>query len=299
MRAAARRALSLMDANGLAVAVIMSAPHSELRRPQYDYLDLSRAAKWHAGRFVFLGGGASLNPIIHQTPAASVTPEKVASFRRKAERMLDVGARGFGEMSALHFSFRSRHPFNEAAPDHPLFLELAQIAGRRGVPIDLHMEAAPIASATPQHIAKRSSANPAQVRANIAGLKRLLSSAPKAPIIWAHAGWDNTGARTPRLMRDLLKAHPNLFMSMKFRKPGRGRNNPLDKERKLKPAWLRLLKDFPDRFLLATDTHVYASAERETRFTAGPAAGFLKQLPPGLRDAVCRRNAARLFKLDL
>ena len=52
-----------------------------------------------------------------------------------------MGAAGFGEMAAEHFSGGT--PYQFAPPDHPLFLLLADIAARHDVPIDQHMNAVP------------------------------------------------------------------------------------------------------------------------------------------------------------
>jgi hypothetical protein len=98
-------------------------------------------------------------------------------------------------------------------------------------------------------------------------------------------------------MGELLAAHPNLYMSLKFRRPGTGGGtNPLDGDASIRPGWLRLMERFPDRFLMATDTHVYPSARRN-RFTGRPAQALLRDLPPPLARAVAYDNARRLFRL--
>ena len=74
--------------------------------------------------------------------------------------MIKDGALGFGEITALHLSFRRTHPFEETPPDHPLYVLLADIAARLGVPIDIHMEAVSGGTAVPGWIQKRSSLNP-------------------------------------------------------------------------------------------------------------------------------------------
>jgi len=297
MAGAARAALRLMDANGIAAVVIMPPPFPPGREVTYDHEELRKAVRAHPHRFAFLGGGGTLNPMIHATPANAVTPDILRRFDSEAEAIMAAGARGFGEMTALHFSFHSAHPFVEGPPDHPLFLRLADIAARHRVPIDLHMEAATTDVDVSARVRDQSAFNPPRVRANIPALKRLLSHNPAAAIIWSHAGWDNTGQRTPALMRELLEAHPNLYMSLKFRRPGAGGGtNPLAGGASLRPEWLRLMERFPDRFLMATDTHVYVAARRN-RFTGRPAQALLRDLPPPLARAVAYDNARRLFRL--
>ncbi len=83
---------------------------------------------------------------------------------------------------------------------------------------------------------------------DIAAFERLLAHNPRAKIIWAHAGADGTGFRTPDLCRRLLLAHPNLYMEIKADPLNPGKNYPLV-DGKIKPEWLKLFEDFPDRFI--------------------------------------------------
>jgi hypothetical protein len=83
--------------------------------------------------------------------------------------------------------------------------------------------------------------NPPELHANIAPLERLLSHNQRAKIIWAHAGADNLGYRTPELSRRLLQAHPNLYMEIKYDPNFPGKDPPIVNG-KLKPEWF---KSFP------------------------------------------------------
>jgi hypothetical protein len=110
------------------------------------------SARAHGDRFAVLGGRGSLNAMIQDAITAGETSEKLRrKFEARAIAIIKDGAVGFGEMAAEHLSFFSEHPYESAPPDHPLFLLLADIAARLGVPIDLHMEArhaGPAAAAT-------------------------------------------------------------------------------------------------------------------------------------------------------
>jgi hypothetical protein len=305
-RGAAREALDVMDRHGIARAVLMPPPFEPERDAAYDYRELREIVAVRPDRFVFLGGGGTLNPMIHATAADAVTADLRARFEQTARAILAAGARGFGEMTALHFSLRPGHPFEQAPADHPLFLLLSDIAAERGVPIDLHMEAVATARPVPRRIAERGVGNPDQLGPNIDGLERLLARNRKTPVLWSHVGWDNAGQRRPRLMRRLLAAHPNLYMSFKLREPGgrqpaggprRSRGNPIAADGSVKPDWLVLLGEFPDRFVIGSDSHVYVSSQ-ETRIGAGPVAAFLRRLPATLAGPLGRDNAKRLFRLD-
>jgi hypothetical protein len=203
--------------------------------------------------FAFLAGGTSLNPLIQQAMAAgTVTPALLATFRERARAIVEAGASGFGETTALHLSFSPEHPFEQAPPDHPLFLELADIAGQAGLPIDFHMEAVARAQAVHQRFRTLSSRNPTSLQENIAAFERLLAHNRQAKIVWAHVGWDNTGDMTTTLLRRLLAAHPNLYLQLKIDNPPATfpQNRVLDPADRLKADWLALMRDYPDRFVL-------------------------------------------------
>lgn len=305
---AARLAVRTMDANGIALAVVMPPPMPYNHRSAYDYPELKRLAAARPGRFAFFGGGGTLNGMIQNADPGAVTAEQRAEFEQTARAILAAGAAGFGELTALHLSLRPGHPFVMSPPDHPLFLLLADIAAERGVPIDLHMEAVARNRPTPQLALNRGQSNPEQLAENISGLERLLAHNRKAPILWSHVGWDNTGHRRPPLIRRLLAQHPNLYMSVKLlnaaasrRQRGDGGaqadpSNPLDADGAVKPGWLALFEAFPDRFLIGSDTHVFVSG-RQSFIVADQTAAFIRALPEHLARAIAYENAQRLLRL--
>src|SRR5262249_30834074 len=70
----------------------------------------------------------------------SVRRDVERNFVALANRLLDEGAAGFGEIAVLHLSLVERHPFKEVSSTHPLLVALAGIADQRKVVIDLHMD---------------------------------------------------------------------------------------------------------------------------------------------------------------
>ena len=204
-----------------------------------------------------------------------------------------MGAIGFGEMTAEHVSRRPGHPYITAPPDHPLFLHLAEIAAEYDVPIDFHMEAVPDDMATPD--ALKFNPNPEKLRANIRRFERLLAHNRKAKFIWSHAGWGNTGKRTPALMRRLLMEHSNLFMSLKIKKSGLRGISPIDRTRQIRNVWMGLLNDFPNRFMIGSDYKLKGKGLPGGKSQQIPR-NFLRQLPPRLAQKVGFENAKRVFK---
>lgn len=295
---AAQVALETMDKLGIKKLFIMPPPFAPNHPHAYDVDDLIAIVKRRPDRFALLGGGGSLNPMIHQAArTGNVGPDARARLEQKAQEILAKGALGFGELTAEHFSLGGpTHPYESAPPDHPLFLLLADIAARHGVPIDIHMEAIPEEMALPEGLS--SPPNPNVLRPNIAAFERLLSHNRNAKIIWAHVGWDNTGRRTAKLMGDLLGRHPNLYMSFKVGRDSRPENRPVQRQRGLLPEWVELIRTFPDRFVIGSD-QFYLAPRAPQRFPRHPEAtiGILAGLPPDLARKVAYENARRIFKL--
>lgn len=126
-------------------------------------------------RFAFAGGGRSRNPLLHASVADGLTPERSDDLEAMAAQLALDGTVAFGELTALHLSFQSQHPFFEAPPDHPAFLLMADLAAQHGVPIDLHMEEAVTDKPTPPLLLQRSALNPTTLSATIDALERILS----------------------------------------------------------------------------------------------------------------------------
>jgi len=176
------------------------------------------------------------------------------------------------------------------------------------MPIDLHMEAVPQDMKLPENAGKNSQKNPAVLRANIPAFERLLAHNKKTRIVWQHIGWDNTGAMTVELLRRLLETYPNLYLSMRGVERVYDRNGNLkpnrivDENRKIRPEWLKLIGDFPDRFMVGTDDFFGASigdkGEKPLPRTTEETWGIVNQLPPELAGKVGRDNAARIYNLN-
>jgi predicted TIM-barrel fold metal-dependent hydrolase len=288
-------ALREMSQENAAKLIFLPSPFLPDDANRFDQDAFMAVLKKHADKLAFQGGGGSLNPMIQESVRSNEAgPEVQRKFKERAEQIIRDGAVGFGEVTAEHLSFLPGQAYSYAPPDHPLFLLLADIAAEHGVPIDIHSEAVPQAMALPSDL--RSPPNPPQLRENLTALERLLDHNPRAKILWAHAGSDNTGYRTPDLCRRLLRAHPNLYMEIKIDPLSLGKNPPLANG-EIKPEWLKLFKDFPDRFVIGTDQH-YASGRAMT----GPqrwksAALLLNQLPNDLRRKIGRENAEHIFPI--
>jgi hypothetical protein len=113
-------------------------------------------------------------------------------------------------------------------------------------------------------------------------IERLFRQDPTARILWAHSGFTD-----PASVRAMLTKYPNLWCDLAFRSdPGSGG--------KVAPEWRALFTEFPDRFLVGTDTFtperwLYVGEH------ASWARGWLADLPAALAERIAWKNGEALF----
>jgi predicted TIM-barrel fold metal-dependent hydrolase len=302
---AVQAALSAMRESGIIRMIVMPPPQTPGGFPLIEYESFLGAIKRHPTRFAFLGGGGSLNAMIQDTPESAVSDRVRRRFEDKAAEILRAGAAGFGEITAHHLSHTTGHPYESVPADHPLLRLLGDIAVRHDVVIDFHFDV--VAEDTKLPAFLQAPPNPPFLRANLAPFERLLEHNRRARIVLAHVGSDILGHLTVELSRRLLTRHPNLSMSLRLGPVRVPENHPLTHELTLKPEWLHLFRDFPDRFVIGTDQFIASPTLRG----AGPgltfaqfasrgrqrARAFLDALPPDLARRIGYENALRLYKL--
>ena len=120
--------------------------------------------------------------------------------------------------------------------------------------------------------------------ADAEAVERIFKLDPGARILWAHGGFE----RRERIL-GLLRLHKTLWCDLAVRgDPGNGTT--------VDPDWRAAFEEFPDRFMLGTDTY---SPER-WHYVAPNAAwarGWLQDLPPELAQRIAFGNANALFPL--
>ena len=306
--AAAQMAVQLMDKAGTRMMLVMPPPSNGEGGVGADHEVLLPALQAYPERFAFLGGGCRLNSMIHQSAQqTSIGEDLHRRFEAEAEDVLRHGARGFGEMSILHLSWGSHHPYECAPGDRPLFLLLADIAARHNVPIDIHMDLVTRDMATPESWLGQTF-NPPTLQENLSAFERLLDHNPQAKIIWEHMGTDTLGFWTPELTRTLLEKHPNLYIALRLALgPANFPDTTPFLNGRLKPEWLRLFQDYPTRFMVGSDTFVcppgFSGNPDVVKMAEIPAAPYqsarvlLNQLPADVADKICHGNAEAVFGL--
>jgi hypothetical protein len=112
-------------------------------------------------------------------------------------------------------------------------------------------------------------------------VERIFRQDPEARVLWAHSGFDQ-----PDNVRAMLARHKMLWADLAFR-------NDYAPSGRLDPTWRQVMVDFPDRFMVGTDT---PSPERwyyvveHARFSRK----WLADLPADVADNIAFRNAERL-----
>ncbi len=300
---AADNLVSRMDQQRLSQALVVVVPSSK-STPEVAYRNTRDAVRKHPNRLRLMGGGAILGTMLADTAKNDVNEKIKEQFRQEAEKILNEGAAGFGEMISYHLCMTERHSFKYTAPNHPLFLLLADIAAERDVPIDVHMEAIEQTSPMPDRLLKVCSKNPANLSPMIPDFEDLLRHNRKAMIVWQHIGWDNTGQMRPVLLRQLLTDHPNLYLSLRV--PSKiidnsGRpipNRITDSNMKIKTEWKKLIEDYQDRVMLGADEFIGPGQEKTILAASFETTwSLIDQLPEKLSEKIGWKNAERVYRL--
>jgi len=106
---------------------------------------------------------------------------------------------------------------------------------------------------------------------------RLFKQWPQARILWAHAGFER-----PEKVRELLRKHKNLWADLAFRSDhGSGGKPP--------PEWRAAFMEFPERFMVGTDTYVPERWHYVPEHAAWSRA-WLSDLPPDVAERIAWKN---------
>ena len=114
-------------------------------------------------------------------------------------------------------------------------------------------------------------------------VERLFAQWPQARILWAHSGFE-----PPARVREVLRRHRQLWCDLAFRSDQASGG-------KVDAAWREAFLEFPDRFMVGTDTFT-----PERWHYVGPHARWsrewLADLPAPLAEAIAWRNGQALLQ---
>jgi predicted TIM-barrel fold metal-dependent hydrolase len=114
-------------------------------------------------------------------------------------------------------------------------------------------------------------------------VERLFRHDPQARILWAHAGFE-----APARVGAMLRAHPALWADLAFRNdhaPGGA----------LAPEWRALFLEFPDRFMVGTDTFTPERWHYVPEH-ASWSRGWLAELPPDVAARIAHGNGEAVVR---
>jgi hypothetical protein len=117
---------------------------------------------------------------------------------------------------------------------------------------------------------------------DVEAVERLFKQWPDAKILWAHSGFDR-----PERVREVLRKHKNLWCDLAFR-TDQASGGKVDAE------WRKAFLEFPDRFLLGTDTFTPERWHYVAEHAVW-ARGWLADLPPLVAERIAWRNGEALF----
>lgn len=117
---------------------------------------------------------------------------------------------------------------------------------------------------------------------DVDAIERLFKQDPQARILWAHSGFER-----PDGVREMLRKHRNLWCDLAFRSDhGSGG--------KVSPEWRALFLEFPDRFMVGTDTFTPERWHYVVEHAAWSRA-WLAELPPEVAERIAWKNGEALF----
>jgi predicted TIM-barrel fold metal-dependent hydrolase len=113
-------------------------------------------------------------------------------------------------------------------------------------------------------------------------IERQFKQDPGARILWAHSGFE-----PPEKVREMLRRHKNLWCDLAFRSDHANAG-------RVDAAWRVAFLEFPDRFLVGTDTFTperwYYVVEH-----AKWSRQWLADLPPDVAERIAYKNGETLF----
>jgi hypothetical protein len=113
-------------------------------------------------------------------------------------------------------------------------------------------------------------------------VERLFRQDPQARILWAHAGFEDAG-----VVREMMRRHRQLWADLSFR------SHVADGGRVVE-AWRALFLEFPDRFMVGTDTYTPERWDAVGAHAAW-ARQWLADLPPAVAERIAWRNGEEVL----
>jgi hypothetical protein len=117
---------------------------------------------------------------------------------------------------------------------------------------------------------------------DVDAVERIFRQDPGARVLWAHAGFEQ-----PAKVREMLRKHKTLWADLAFRSEQGGGG-------KVTPEWREAFLEFPDRFMVGTDTYVPQRWHDVTEHASFSRA-WLADLPREVAERIAWKNGEALF----
>jgi len=149
--------------------------------------------------------------------------------------------RGIGEVITRHDDLTALTAGETARANHPALMKVYRLAGRYDLPVLLHSNLTSLREETPIYLGE---------------LEEALKSNPDTRFVLAHAGTSGGVeerqaplATLNEIIRALLERYDNLYVDLSWSV----REHYLIKDGEPRAAWVALIEDHPDRFVLGSD----------------------------------------------
>ena len=149
--------------------------------------------------------------------------------------------RGIGEVITRHDDLTALTAGETARANHPAPMKVYRLAGRHDLPVLLHSNLTSLREETPIYLGE---------------LEDALKSNPDTRFVLAHAGTSGGVekrqaplATLNEIIRALLERYDNLYVDLSWSV----REHYLIEDGEPRPAWVTLIRDHPDRFVLGSD----------------------------------------------
>ena len=113
-------------------------------------------------------------------------------------------------------------------------------------------------------------------------IERIYRQDPQARVLWAHSGFDR-----PEDVAEMLRKHKQLWADLAYRSEHGGGG-------KVPAEWRKVFTDFPDRFMVGTDTFTPERWHYVVEHASWSRA-WLADLPKPLAERIAWRNGEALF----
>lgn len=284
--------LEAMDQGNISHAAIMGIPvakkwqEDEPKKPRY-YAGDDAALYWYSATDSYvLHAIQQLKPEQQKRffpflSGFNANDKNSAAHIRRTLQMNPGFWQGIGEVFTRHDDVTALMHGNTPRANNEAMMKVYRVAAEFDLPVLLH-----------SNITSKRERNPLYLEE----LEDALSKNPKTRFIWAHAGTSMELHRHQEeldfllpLIQRLLKEHDNLYIDLSWTliEP-----YLIDEQGKSNPKWLKLFKDYPDRFVLGSDVVGRFDNLGETMQGFEP---VLEALPAEVAQAIAEDNFLKLL----